>query len=93
MSVIRILSTGNEKGQYGPDVATDALHREVTRRIDQACRRKKWSRNQLADFAGISRGSVSMIMNGINSPSLRTIARIADALGVEIVDLIPRSKK
>jgi transcriptional regulator with XRE-family HTH domain len=70
-------------------VATDRLHREVTKRIDQACKRRGWSRNQLADFAGISRGSISMIMNGTNSPTLRTLKRIAAALDLKLRDLIP----
>jgi len=71
----------------------DTLLKELARLIDAACKRKKWSRNQLADFAGIGRGHLSEILNGKTSPTLRTLKRISDALEVEMRDLIPMSGK
>jgi transcriptional regulator with XRE-family HTH domain len=67
----------------------DALHREIARRIEQAARRKKWSLNQLADFAGLGRGYVSEMIRGKKSPTVRTLKKIADALDVSVRDLIP----
>lgn len=70
-------------------MAADALHREVIRRIDQARKRRRWTRAQLADFSGVSRGSLSMLMAGKNSPSLRNLGKIATALNMKIRDLMP----
>lgn len=73
-------------------MAIDTLHRDLARRIDQAIVRKGWSRNQLADFAGISRGSLSTIMTGASSPTLRTLKKIATALDMETRELIPSER-
>jgi transcriptional regulator with XRE-family HTH domain len=52
-------------------------------------RRKKWSVNQLADFAGVGRGYLSELLRGMKSPTVRTLAKIAAALGVGVRDLLP----
>lgn len=70
----------------------DSLHREIGRRIEAAMKRKKLSANKLADFAGIGRGSLSEILNGSRSPTVRTLAKLAAALEVEVRDLLPAGK-
>ena len=50
------------------------------------------SKNALAQKAGISVQSVSFIENGVNSPSLSTLLRICDALGVELETILKESK-
>ena len=52
-------------------------------------KRKKWSVNQLADFAGMGRGHMSEIVRAKKSPTVRTLAKIAAALEVSVRDLLP----
>jgi DNA-binding phage protein len=78
--------------QYFAAVPVDGMHREMARRIQQAAKRKGWSVNQVADFSGLGRGSLSEIMRARRSPTLRTLRKIADALDVDVRDLVPASK-
>jgi len=73
-------------------VDADAVHQEIAKRIDRVLKRKGWSRNKLADFAGIGRGSLSELMNGNKSPTIRTVLKIADALEIDLRDLVPSTK-
>jgi transcriptional regulator with XRE-family HTH domain len=70
----------------------DALHREIARRITAAMKRKDMTVNKLADFAGLGRGSMSEILRGKRSPTVKTLAKIAAALDVEVRDLMPSGK-
>jgi transcriptional regulator with XRE-family HTH domain len=45
---------------------------------------KKLSQNYLADFAGLSRAQMSRILNGQQSPTLRTLQKIAEALELDL---------
>lgn len=67
----------------------DALHRQFTRRLKELMRRRGLSVNRLADFSGIGRGRLSEIAAGKNSPTLRTMGRLADALDVPTRELLP----
>jgi transcriptional regulator with XRE-family HTH domain len=53
--------------------------------------------NRLADFAGVSRGYLSDVLRQTKAPTLRTIARLAEALDVEPWELLrptpPRRRK
>jgi transcriptional regulator with XRE-family HTH domain len=62
----------------------DALHRRVARRVKSLMERRGLSVNRLADFSGVGRGRMSEILSGKSSPTLRTLGRIADALGVGV---------
>jgi transcriptional regulator with XRE-family HTH domain len=66
----------------------DDLHRELATRLRAAMRKKHWSANQLADFAGVSRGYVSEVLAGKKSPTLRTLAKLAAGLDVSVRDLV-----
>jgi len=72
-------------------VSTDAAHRYFAARIRELVRRRKWSQNQLADFAGLSRAQLSRVLNGKQSPTLGTMLKIAAALDVSARDLLPPS--
>jgi transcriptional regulator with XRE-family HTH domain len=41
-----------------------------------------------AELAGFSRGALSAVLAGRTSPTLRTIEKLADALGVKPIDLL-----
>ena len=49
---------------------------------------KRISQEQLAKQSGISQSSISFIETGQNSPTIFTAQKIADALGVSLVELI-----
>ncbi|NED64690.1 helix-turn-helix transcriptional regulator, partial [Streptomyces sp. SID10244] len=42
---------------------------------------------QLAELAGVSQGLISQVENGRADPSLETLRRIAEALGIPLFDL------
>ncbi|MGB8931732.1 MAG: helix-turn-helix transcriptional regulator [Anaeromyxobacteraceae bacterium] len=67
----------------------DDLHKMMVSRVRAAARKKRWSANQLADFAGVSRGYLSDVLTGKKSPTLRTMGKIAGALEVPVRDLLP----
>jgi HTH-type biofilm formation transcriptional regulator len=66
----------------------DANHERLVAEIRRRMARKGWSANQLADLSGVSRGFVSELMSGHKSPTLRTLAKIAEAFGVEVRELL-----
>ena len=49
---------------------------------------KAYSINRLADFSGLSRGYMSLLLRRKNSPSLETLEKIAAALDVTVRDLL-----
>lgn len=65
----------------------DFVHRRLAARLRVLGRRKKWSANDLADFSSVGRGYLSEILSGKKSPTVRTLVKLAEALGVEIADL------
>lgn len=54
----------------------------------QLCKEQHLSGNYLADFAGLSRGYVSRLLRGQQSPTLDTLEKLAGALGVNVRDLL-----
>jgi transcriptional regulator with XRE-family HTH domain len=49
--------------------------------------KRGWSKARLAKVAGVDRAIVSRIENGIHPGSLRTVARLARALGIDLNEL------
>lgn len=49
---------------------------------------REWSIDQLVLRSGVSKGAIVAVENGTTNPSLGTIARLADALGVSVTDLL-----
>jgi DNA-binding XRE family transcriptional regulator len=63
--------------------ASDKMRRNIV-----TLRRKKgWTQEKLAFEAEISKAGMCVIESGRRSPSIRTIEKIADALGVSVKDL------
>lgn len=52
--------------------------------------RKKFSMNQvdLANKSGLSQSYICEIEKGVREPTLRTLKRLASALGVRVIDLL-----
>ncbi len=53
---------------------------------------KGWNQVELSFHADTSPSIVSLIENGKRNPSTATLAKIAGALGVEVVDLFPKAR-
>lgn len=69
-------------------VASDPLHRQFAANVQRLMLERGLSVNKLADFSGIGRGRLSDILAGKGSPTLRTVGRVADALGVTAAELV-----
>lgn len=61
---------------------------DIVRNIKRIAAKRGYSMNQLADFAGISRGNLSGIMRCEVNPTLLTLELLSDALGVSLGDLV-----
>jgi transcriptional regulator with XRE-family HTH domain len=64
----------------------EAIGHNIRRLRDE----KGWNQTELGFRAGASPSIISLIENGKRNPSTATLAKIADALGVEVVDLFPK---
>ena len=53
---------------------------------------REWSIDHLVARSGVSKGAIVAVENGTTNPSLGTIARLADALGVSVTDLLQESR-
>jgi len=72
---------------------SEANHRleGVAMRLKELRRLKGWSQLDLADNAGVSKGTVAWVETRKHEPQPRTMRKIAAALGVEVADLYPES--
>ena len=61
----------------------------VGRQVKTLREAKGWSQTRLAVEAGMSVSGISMIENGHRNLSTVTLAKLAEALGVEVRDLFP----
>ncbi len=66
------------------------LTERVAEEIRSAMARRRFTGAQLAKALGVSAAWVSYRVNGTVSPSVDDLYRIAGALEVEVVDLLPR---
>jgi len=69
--------------------ATDICKR-VGQRIRDLRQARDWSQQLLADHAQIERAHLSRLEDGKREPGLRVLERIANALEVDVVDLLRR---
>jgi transcriptional regulator with XRE-family HTH domain len=64
----------------------EAIGHNIRRLRDE----KGWNQTELGFRAGASPSIISLIENGKRNPSTATLAKIAEALGVEVVELFPK---
>lgn len=57
-------------------------------KINEIRKTKKITQAQLAERAGVDRHHISDIENGKMSPTVKTLEKIARALGVQTIELI-----
>lgn len=57
---------------------------DIGERIKKLMKEKDWNQNDLAENSGVSITQINRLVNGVGYPSLRTLERVAKALGREI---------
>jgi DNA-binding XRE family transcriptional regulator len=70
------------------DESTEALALAIGVRVRQQRQSRRWTLDQLADAAGVSRRMVVNVEQGGANPSVGTLLRISDALGVGLPALV-----
>ena len=49
---------------------------------------KRWSQHELAERSGVCQSWISRLESGEENPTLASLTRVADALGLELPDLL-----
>jgi len=70
------------------DESTTALASAIGARVKQERQARRWTLDQLAEAAGVSRRMVVNVEQGTANPSVGTLLRISDALGVGLPALV-----
>ena len=70
----------------------EATCSNVVRILADERKKQKMAMRDLADSAEVSQAMISLVENGLRNPTLETLLRIADALGIELSDVIARAK-
>lgn len=77
-----------------PTLSREAISANVGTRLRQLREGRKASMRALAQMSGLSANALSMIERGKTSPSVSTLYRLADALGVPVTDFFsPESSR
>jgi transcriptional regulator with XRE-family HTH domain len=72
------------------DESTSALALAIGARVRQERQSRRWTLDRLAEAAGVSRRMVVNVEQGTANPSVGTLLRISDALGVGLPALVER---
>lgn len=73
---------------HSMDTATTALAAAIGARVRQERTSRRWTLDQLADAAGLSRRMVINVEQGAANPSVGTLLRLSAALGVGLPTLV-----
>jgi transcriptional regulator with XRE-family HTH domain len=66
------------------------LLEDIGHNIRRLREQKGWNQTELGFHANASPSIISLIENGKRNPSTTTLAKIAGAMGVEVVDFFPK---
>ena len=66
----------------------ESLARVIGARVNQERKGRNWTLDQLAEFAGVSRRMLVNVEKGSVNPSVGTLLRLSDALGVGLPALV-----
>jgi DNA-binding XRE family transcriptional regulator len=92
-----VLYPVNSVHAYFWGVKADKLYTELCERIIRLLReerkRQGLSKYAVEQRAGISQQMVGYVERGLRKPSLETILRMADGLGVDLSDIIKQARK
>lgn len=70
------------------DVSAEKLARAIGARVKHERRAREWTLDQLATHAGVSRRMIVSVEQGSVNPSVGTLLRLSDALGVGLPALV-----
>ena len=86
----RITGRGPASDTMDVDLSVKTIRRtEFAKRLYSLMMSKNWNQSDLARQANLGRDSVSQYIRANNTPSPRNLKKLADALGVEPVELYP----
>lgn len=68
---------------------SERLYELVGQKLERQRREAKFSQTQLAQRCGLARGSIANIESGNQRPTLHTLWSLAEALGIDMLSLIP----
>lgn len=66
------------------------LQEFVVRRIDELCEERNMSKYKLCQLTGIAQSSLSTMANGKTLPSITTLAKLCEGLGISVFDFFER---
>ena len=69
-------------------IEAESLARVIGARVNQERKGRNWTLDQLAEFAGVSRRMLVNVEKGSVNPSVGTLLRLSDALGVGLPALV-----
>ena len=70
----------------------DDISKKIGTKIKLERVKRNWSQEELAEKADLSKNHVGAIERGTSSPTVETLAKIADAFGIPLNDLTDASK-
>ena len=70
------------------DVGAAELASAIGRRVKLERQGRRWTLDQLADVAGVSRRMVVNVEQGVANPSVAILLRLSDALGIGLPALV-----
>ncbi|HSK34316.1 MAG TPA: helix-turn-helix transcriptional regulator, partial [Propionicimonas sp.] len=70
------------------DENTTSLAAAIGARVKQQRQSRRWTLDQLAETAGVSRRMLVNVDQGATNPSVATLLRISDALGIGLPALV-----
>ena len=70
------------------EMAAEAVSRAIGHRVRQGRGERGWTLDQLAQRSGVSRRMVVNVEQGGSNPSIATLLRLADALGIALPALV-----
>lgn len=65
---------------------------EIAHLLKKEREQQKISLNSLSERAGLNRQTVSFIEQELRTPTIETLLRLTDALGIKLEDLIRRAR-
>lgn len=66
-----------------------ATYKKLGEKIRKIRRKRKLTQERLAELAKVDPKSIIEIEAGKRNPTLKTISKIANALGIEVKDIFP----